>query len=377
MTSLRAKAESLAQLICETSNDYGPAISAFYQVLDGGVSPASLNEAAAGIFDYAPRAVSIEREVNLYLVTGTLVEHGADPEIGWDHLQARLRRCLAVLAKDAGQLEKAGVDLDAGEVSAHVEPELRSWVRIFRYLVIAAMARLARRADLRLQARLIDRGFADSAWQLGQVLPSTHGHYLNEVLNVLDDKILLVDVISQKMEILQVQAVRNCAHLIALLEGADTRRLGSTPGATYEVRHHYSSFACLGEETTGFFSRRKRLIDADWMFMLGVELSGQNIPALDVPGLGPLRIVVRAPKRIGSRSFSAADFFAPIHDALIETVVPVRSFSSEEQAPIAASIVDAAIALRRSLNRTNGAASFAPGQMEDPTWISHWNTPTR
>jgi hypothetical protein len=377
MTSLRADAESLAQLILATSNDYGPAISAFYQKLDDAISPDALNEAAAIFFDHATRPCPVEREVNLYLISGTLVEHGADPEIGWDHLQSRLRRCLMVLANDADQLKMLGVDLDTGEPSADLGGELCGWVRIFRYLVIAAMARLARRPEIRLQARNTDRVLVDSVWQVEQKLPSTHGHYLSEVLNVLDARVLIVDVISQKIEILQVQAVRNCAHLMALLDGADARRLGSTPGANYEFRHHYASFGCLDEETAGFFNRKKRLKDADWMFMLGVELSAQNIPIFDVPGLGPLRIIVRAPKRLGSRSILTSDFFAPIHDELIETIVPERSFSAEERARIATSIADAARALRQSLGRTDGNAPFLPGQMQNPVWLSHWNPPTR
>ena len=377
MTSLRAEAESLAKLISETSDDFGPAISAFYQKLRGGLPASTLNEAAAVLFEHATRLCPVEREVNLYLISGGLIELGADPEIGWDHLQSRLRRCLTVLARDADQLQKTGVDLDAGEPNADFEPELRGWVRIFRHLVIAAMARLARRPELRLQARHIDRGFARSAWQLEQELPSTHGYYLSEVLNVLDDKVLLVDVISQKMELFQVQAVRNCGHLIALLEGADARRLGSTPRANYEIRNHYASFGCIDEESAGLFKRKMKLKDADWMFMLGVELSAQNIPTLDVPGLGPLRIVVRAPKRVSSRSFLAADFFAPIHDDLIEAIVPVRSFSAEERAAMSTSILEAARALRQNLGRTNGAAPFAPGQMHDPAWISHWSSSAR
>jgi len=299
MTSLRAEAESLARCISETSDDFRPAISAFYQKLEGTLPPAALNEAAAVVFEYGTRACAIEREVNLYLVTGTLIEHGAAPEIGWDHLQSRLRRCLTLLARDAEQLEGAGVDLDAGEPGAGLEPELRGWVRSFSHLVVAAMARLARRPELRRQARRVDSGFADVLWQVHHALPSMHGHYLSEVLNVLDDKVLVVDVTSQKMEVLEVQAVRNCAHLIALLEGANARKLGETPGASYEIRHHYASFGCLDEVVAGFFSRQKRLKDVDWMFMLGVELSALNIPAFDVQGLGRVQIVVRAPKRVG------------------------------------------------------------------------------
>ena len=70
MTSLRAQAESLAKCISETSDDFRPAISAFYQKLEGTFPPAALNEAAAVVFEYGTRACAIEREVNLYLVTG-------------------------------------------------------------------------------------------------------------------------------------------------------------------------------------------------------------------------------------------------------------------------------------------------------------------
>ena len=58
------------------------------------------------------------------------------------------------------------------------------------------------------------------------------------------------------MYIVRVTAVRNCAHLIAMLEGANTRKLGAAREATYSVQDHYASFGCLDEVSAGLFQRR-------------------------------------------------------------------------------------------------------------------------
>jgi hypothetical protein len=371
MTGLRRDADALGRLLAETLDDYQPAASALCQQLDGS-SAGTLNAAAAALLEWAPRCSSIDREALIFILSGTIVEHGADPEIGWDHLQSRMRRCVQVLATNIEQLKAANVDLDARQANDNFDAELRGWASQFPFLVVAAMARLARQPQLRQKVRLLD-GFASNVSMLEQQLPSVHGHYLSEILNVLDDQILLIDVRSQVFSLVEVRAVRNCAHLFALLEEADTEAIGSTAGASYEIRHHYASFGCLDEETTGIFHRTTRLNDADWMFMLGVEMSGHNIPKIEVPGVGAVRVVVCAKSRFGSRSFVAADFFSPIHDALIGSVVPVRSISGSEQNVARAVVLTAARTLRRALGRTNGAAPFPPGLTEHPAWLDHWN----
>lgn len=375
--SLPADAAHLAELVTTTSASVAGAIREFYGRMQPVTSRDVLNEAATVLLEHATGNCPIEREVNLYVVSGALIEHGADPETGWNHLHLRLRRCFTVLVGNLDLLVNRGVDLETGEASEDLEPELRGWVRAFRSLVVAAMARLARRPGLRRLARDVDQGFADLAWQVQATLPSMHGFYLTEVLDVFDGQLLVVDVISQTMETFDVEGVRGCAHLITLLDGADARQLVEEPAAMHEVKYHYASFGCLDEEVTGLFKRTARLKDADWMFMLGVEVGAWNIPMLDLPEYGPTRIVVRAPKRFGSRSFRPADFFAPIHEALVERMVPVRSMTASEQQATTSALLREARALRRRLGRTPGAGPFPPELMQHPAWTAHWNPPHR
>lgn len=367
--TLSVKARVLAKLVAETDDDFGPAYQAVTDELSARQSEGALNEAAATIFEYATRTTDIERAINLFLVTGAMVEHGGDPIIGWTHLLSRVGAAAARLADESDQLVEQRVNLDTGASSTGFGHELQALIGSFRYLVMAAMARMAHRPDLRNQARS-DEALLRNVATLQNKCPSNYGYFLSELLNMFDGQLVIIDVASQAVELWQVEAIRNCAHLIAMLDGVDARTLAETPGAVHQVEHHYTSFGSLDEVAEGLL-RARRLRSVDWMFMLGVDRAVRLIPALEVPALGQVRVVVKAPK-LFSRSFPPSDAFAPIHDDCVEHATCLRTISGSERSSLVSTIVQAARQLRKGLGRTDGATSFPPELMQHPLWLAHW-----
>jgi len=370
--SLVAKAEALAKVVVDTDDEFGRVYEAVTLALALAPSVGELDAAAAVIFAHAPRTTDVEREINLFLVTGAMVEAGRDPTIGWPHLRARLGAVVARLAAAADHLDAQQVDLDAGGAPPALERALRVQIGAFRYLVMAAMARLARRADLRAEVRA-DEAYGRDVATLQRACASSHGYFLAEIQRMFDGPLLVVDVTTQAVERWDVEAVRNGAHLIALLDGVDARALATTEGATHRVQHHYTSFGALDEVVEGLF-RSRRLRSVDWMFMLGVERPVGRIPSLDLPLLGQLGIVIKAPPVL-ARRFDPADAFAPFHDACIERATCVRTLAGAERAAVVAAIVPAARRLRADLGRATGATTFPPELMHHPRWLAHWNDP--
>jgi hypothetical protein len=366
--SLSEKAKLLAQLIVETDDDFGPAYGAVTDELSMRPSQLALDQAASTIFEYAARTTDIEREINLYVVTGAMVESGGDAAIGWTHLLSRLRAGMARLAAAIEELAAQRVNLDQGASSPGLDPELRTWIASFRYWVMAVTARMSRRPDLRQQARS-DDVLVRSVATVQQHCPSNHGYFLGELLDMFDGQLVVIDVPSQAVDVWQVEAIRNCAHLITMLDGANARGLADS-GAVHTVEHHYTSFGSLDEVAEGLL-RAKRLRSVDWMFMLGVDRRVGRIPALDLPGLGPVRIVVKAPKSL-SRTFRPAQFFSPIHDDCVEHTTCARTLSGAERSSVVSRIVQAARQLRKELGRTEGKTSFPPELMQHPSWLAHW-----
>jgi hypothetical protein len=368
--NLSSKAKVLAKLVAETDEDFGPAYRAVSDELKTRPSVGALDEAAATIFEYATRTTDPERETNLFLITGAMVEHGGDPTIGWTHLLSRIAAAAERLAGVSEQLVEQRVNLDSGTSSTAFDRDLRALIGSFRYLVMAAMARMARRPDLRNEARSNETLLRNVA-TFQNKCPSNHGYFLREVLNLFDGQLVIIDVTSQAVELWQVEAIRNCAHLIAMLDGVDARKLAETPGAVHQVEHHYTSFGSLDEVAEGLL-RAKRLRSVDWMFMLGVDRLVRQIPALEVPALGKARVVVKAPKRF-TRSFAPSEAFAPIHDECIERATSLRTISGSERSSLVSTIVHAARQLRKGLGRTDGATSFPPELMQHPLWLAHWD----
>lgn len=327
------KARHLATVIATTADDIAPAYSAVSAEL-AGATREELDAAAAAIF--AVDTTDVMREINLYVVTGAMVEYGGDPTIGWPHFFGRLRAVTADLARTA----TPDTNLDAG---------------VFRYLVMAAMARLARRVDLRNEARA-DKDFVANVATLQATCPSNHGYFLQEVLGMFDGPILVIDIPAQTVALQALEAVRNCAHLAALLDGGEPTALD----ASYEVAHHYSSYGAL-EVTDGV----TRL--ADWMFLLGVDRPVAKVPALD-----RIPIVVKGPKMF-TRTFKPAEWFSPIHDACVARCIPMRTLVGPERAALLAEVVAASRALRAGLGRVEGGpVALAEGTLQHPLWLAHW-----
>lgn len=355
----------LIRVLTTTDDDFTPAFREAYRRCAAKPVREELDEAARLIFRAAEQVpCPLAREVMLYVVTGALIELGGTVELGWPWLQRRLAEGVRVLCTAEAAFEAGTIELDEGTADGEVTAEQRDWAVSFRHLVVAAMARVARSPALRQQLREVP-GFVDDVERLHAAAGALHTFYISEVLQLFDGRLLVIDTIGGRTELLECEGVRNCAHLIALLEGADTRTLGSTAGAMYSVKFDAATFGCLDETPEG-------LRDVDWVFMLPVDLRVNEVPAFDVLGVGPVRVVVRAPRRLGSRSFSAPDFFAPVHDACVEAIRSLRSFEGPDQSALLGPIVREARALRAELGRIRGHSPFDQSLTSHRAWAEHW-----
>jgi len=270
---------------------------AFNAVIDAGASATADAKAEAirallADLDGA-RAVIIGE---LSIASGALVEQGGSPT-------ESLGVLLDALANGADTLVAAGLaldeaNLDRGEAPEELAPAERGWVRAFRRLVVGTMARLARSVDARKLARAHSR-LDTSIRALSERIHSWHVGYIQEVLDMLDDApLLLVDTEANTITRLRVNGIRNCFHLITLLEGHDPFALTEDSLATH---HGFYSWRYLGITNGRAIDQIQTMIPGD-------------LRAVDIPMFDGTRVVVRTPNDV-HRSWDMS-FVSPIHDAL-------------------------------------------------------------
>ena len=258
------------------------------------------NAAVALLVDGIERAPPMVAALRA-IASGGLVENGADPTLGADAVVDAL---CAVCARIAAAMpaDPAGIDLDRGTGGGDD-------VRAFPLLVVGAMARLAR--DVALRKRFRAHPSAAAIRAIDEATGANHAHYLASVLDMLDDEpLLVVELGGPDPKVRRVRAfgVRNGFHLITLLENKDPRALVAQ-GAT-SVTSSFGWFTWPAIEKV-----RQRFIAKE----LGASLWGEMF-ARDLPQFDGVRVAVRAPPVLASRSWSIG-FVAPIHDALVERVV--------------------------------------------------------
>ncbi|HEV8246162.1 MAG TPA: hypothetical protein VGP93_10360, partial [Polyangiaceae bacterium] len=272
-----------------------------------------------GVATLSPWAVA-----HLSLVSGTLVEMGADPRVGFDELARVLARGVSLLSAACGELEGRGVTLDGDEQDRlkALPPDVQAWAGSFSLHVIGAMARLARDVANRKHLQN-DAEFRAGVKTLRERLGSNHAYFLLEIVDMLDDEPLwLVDLVAGRVQRLRAVAVRSGFHLITLLDGVDPHALDPAPDSLSAV-HGYFDFRALERLSVG---TPTSLADFGASH-LGNSLWGE-MRARDLPEFDGQRVVVRAPPVLGGRSWSFS-FVSPLHDALRESLDALETLSPE------------------------------------------------
>src|SRR5262249_49920655 len=132
---------------------------------------------------------------------------------------------------------------------------------------------------------------------LGQRIHAWHVIYIHEVLDMLDDAPLLL-VEGDAITRLRVDGIRNCFHLITLLEGHDP-------------------FALTGDSvgrSRGYYTWRYLSITSNRARDIIQTMIPGDLRAVDLPQFDGTRVVVRTPTGV-QRSWETS-FVSPIHDEL-------------------------------------------------------------
>ncbi len=223
---------------------------------------------------------------------GTLVEHGADPEIGGLAIVDRLRAVRPPFDEEAmGMFDRA------------------------------AMAHLCRSVQLRVAARA-----------LGSV-DAVAAHWTATVLDLVDDLDLLVLAPEHTRGWrVRLEAVKTCAHLFTLLQAALIPPLPGVP-----VDPEVLAIATGERPMTEIVSDHQRFRFDDWTALetpthLASGLCGFVPVDLSPARLRPLpdgrRVLLLGTPQLGGRSWDSG-FFANIHDALRSRVSIVETLSRE------------------------------------------------
>ena len=278
---------------------------------------------------------------------GGMVEQGANPHPLGDAMTRRLPGDFAAARRFAELLAADGVaepDEGAPEVVAAAaarEPLGASAWAAQRMTTPAAMAAWCRHPlSRRVAAQLPSLG--DDAAALG-----THGGYayfVGELLRSADGVPMLVLAPEQRKGfLLELVAVRNAAHLFALLEDA----LVGDPAAgllegvkldpeiaaiargeqmmeeekIFSIGWHYEYWFGVNPEAAARITGLHPLIGA----MIGVEAQLKHLPIVRRQA-----VILMKPRLVGSRTCKVSDFFAPLHDALRSGVLIHHELLPEE-----------------------------------------------
>jgi hypothetical protein len=279
---------------------------------------------------------------------GTMVEQGMDPTALGEAMATRLpadltaaRRFVELLEEEHGIEEPANASRGATLAVAGKEPLGASAWAALKLATLAAMAAWCRHPPSRRFAARMSR-LADDARFLGQ--RGGYSYFIGELLHTADGSELLVLAPEQRKGfVVELEAVRNAAHLFALLEDVlvgdpDTGLLegprvdpeiaaiargerAMEAERTFSVGWHYEYWFGVQPEAGARLTGLHPLIAA----MIGVEATVDDLPT--VKGQA---VVLMKRGLLGSRTCEVSGFFAPLHDALRSAVHLRRRLSGAE-----------------------------------------------
>jgi hypothetical protein len=307
MTDLALSVPALRRALFDGTN-YADAFNA---VIDAGASATAAAKAEAirallADLDGA-RAVIVGE---LAVASGALVEQGGSPTESLGVLLDALATGSEILVAAGPALDDA--NLDRGEAPEALAPAERGWVRAFRRIVVGMMARLARSVGARKLARAHPR--LDGAIRaLADRISAWHLSYIVEVLDMLDDApLVLVDTEANTVTRLRADGIRNCFHLLTLLEGHDPFALTEE---TLQTKRGYYTWRYLAVATDRAIDQIQTMIPGD-------------LRAVDIPQFDGTRVVVRTPHDV-HRMWDMS-FVSPIHDALHSTITVENTLSESD-----------------------------------------------
>ncbi|MBN1429720.1 MAG: hypothetical protein JXB07_15225 [Anaerolineae bacterium] len=279
---------------------------------------------------------------------GIMVENGMNPTPLAEALLTRLPADFAAARRFVELLEAETTmecpdDADAATLARLGRKEragASAWAAL-QFSTMAAMTAWCRHRPSRIAAKAIS-GLADDAVFLG----SRGGYcwYLGELLCAADGIQLTVLAPEQRKGfIVELEVVRNAAHLFALLEdtlvGDPSQGLLTGPrtdpkvaaiargeaimeeAMDFSIGWHYEYWWGLQPEAAAQSSGLHPLVAA----MIGVEAPVDNLPEFhDQP------VILMRPKMLGYRGCDIGGFFAPLHDALRSRVTVLRQLPPEE-----------------------------------------------
>jgi hypothetical protein len=318
-------------LRAEPGDTFGhPAFVGLVRFVHGLGSRANLDATLTAV---APmiRAADPFRGATIALTCGSLVEMGGDPGAVFPHLLAELPRhlALALRAQERSELDP-GALFDA-------DPEAAKAATGLKYLLLATMAVICRRAEFRQALRANSQIGADVE-ALRDAYPEAY--FVARVLELTDDlELIVLAPNEQKGWRVRLEAVASCAHLFTLLqatlidgghlagESSDPEVIAAATGEamptrllTDHARLHFSPWYSLAPD--GSFDAA----GLDGLIALGVEAHPAGIPRFDdVP------VLLVSPPAFALREWDG-NFFANIHEALRSRAEIVEVLPHEQAA---------------------------------------------
>lgn len=324
----------------------GPEAHRFFEAVRGQpaeIRDAGTNRLAAGLAA-VPDPLAAALGAGL---VGSLIEEGVDPAVLGEVLGPRLQADFAAARRFVGLVEaETGVqrpdDVDAVTLARLGRQErvgAAAWAAL-RASTCAAMAAWCRHRPSRVLAKAVP-GLADDAAFLGE--RGGYCYYIGELLAAADGtRVTVLSPEQQKGFEVELECVRNAAHLFALLEDtlvgdpkqgwldgprvdADIAAVarGEAP-ATADMSHaigwHYEYW--WGLNPAG--ATRRFDLHPLVAGMIGVEATVHDLPAVR----GEAVLLMR-PRWLGSRTCDLS-FFAPLHDALRRRVIVLRRLPAGE-----------------------------------------------
>jgi hypothetical protein len=328
LTAYANKPATSRDLRAEPADLFGhPPFTTLNQILQTLGSLAELNVLIAEV---APliRAADPFRGSAIAINCGTLVEMGGDPDLVFPHLLAELPRHLA-LARRAHERKDT-----APSAIFDADPEAAKAAAGLRYLLLATMAVICRKAEFR-QALRANAEIVAGVEALRE--HSAEADFVAQVLDLTDGMELLVLAPNEEKGFrVALEAVNYNAHLFTLLQAAliNGGHLAGEPVDEEVVAVATGEAAPtqrLSDHARFHFSPWYELTsDGPFVGSIGgiVALPVDGRPA-GIPRLDGVPIVLVGPKVFGFRGWDS-NFFANIHDALKSRAEVVEVLSAEQ-----------------------------------------------
>lgn len=324
----------------------GPEAHRFFEAIQGqsdAVRDAAANRLAGGIGSIPdPLAAALGA-----MQVGALLERGADPAALGEALRPRLQADFSAARRFVERVEAEARVERPDDADPAVLAEIgrvdgmgaTAWAAL-QFSTCAAMAAWCRHRPSRLHAKTAS-GLVEDAAFLGE--RGGYCHYVADLLSAADGvQVVVLSPEQRKGFVVELECVRNAAHLFALLEESlvgdpaegwlDGPRVDAKvaavargeevlrAGTTFEVGWHYEYW--WGLEPAG--AARRFNLHPLVAAMIGVEA-----PVDDLPEFRGRPTLLMRPKAFGSRQCDMS-FFAPLHDALRSRTSVLRKLPAAE-----------------------------------------------